>query len=116
MNGEYRNPSLQISQVRNISFLSGELNEENAAEVDEAFRNLSVASHDATVLDMSALDITDGVGVTTMINAIRHLLERTNKVIIIAAPQMLAHNLYRVGMLADSRIELVDIREEEPYG
>jgi anti-anti-sigma regulatory factor len=97
--------------------IEGELCEENAAEVDEAFRSVSVASNGTTVLNMSAFDVMDGVGVTTVINAIRSLLERTQKIMIIAAPQMLAHNLYRVGMLAaNSRIELVDMREDEPYG
>lgn len=100
----------------NLIYVEGELSEGNAAEFDEAFRGLSVATCESTVLDMLAFDIADGVGVTTMINAIRHLLERTEKITIIAAPQLLAHNLYRVGMLADSRIKLVDMREEEPYG
>ena len=100
-----------------LIYLEGELSEQNAAEFDEAFRRLSVSPNGTTTLNMASLDITDGVSVATVLNAIRNLLERTEKVIIIAAPQMLAHNLYRVGMLAaDSRIELVDMREEEPYG
>ena len=98
-------------------FVECELSEENAAEFEEAFRALQIESHGTTIMNMSAFDVTDGVGVATAINAIRHLLERTEKISIIAAPQILAHNLYRVGMLeADSRIELVDMREEEPYG
>jgi len=100
-----------------LIYLEGELSEHNAVEVDESFRRLPVASNGTTVLNMSAFDVMDGVGVTTVINAIRSLLERTQKIMIIAAPQMLAHNLYRVGMLAaNSRIELVDMREDEPYG
>src|SRR5262249_43300605 len=94
----------------------GELSEANVAEFDEAFRDLPIASTGIIVLDMSAFEVTDGVGVAAAINAIRRLLERTEKITLIAAPQLLAHNLYRVGMLADGRTELVATREEEPYG
>ncbi|EDM79416.1 hypothetical protein PPSIR1_02646 [Plesiocystis pacifica SIR-1] len=33
-----------------------------------------------------------------------------------ACPQMLAHTLYKAGLLRGGSIELVDVREEEPYG
>jgi len=101
----------------NRIFVEGELSEENAVEFEADFRALPLESAGTIILDMSAFDIADGIGIATAINMLRYLLERGEKLIIIAAPQLLAHNLYRVGMLeANSRIALLAMREEEPYG
>src|SRR5262249_7289774 len=77
--------------------IEGELSEENSAEFEEAFCALQVELSGSTVLDMSAFDVTDGIGVAIAINTLRYLLERTERITLIAAPQLLAHNLYRVG-------------------
>ena len=69
------------------------------------------------LIELYEFDILDGVAATAAVNAVRVLLERCGKVTLIGAPQILAHNLYRVGMLADDGpIRLLDMREDEAYG
>ncbi len=67
-------------------------------------------------IDLAELDIEDGVAATEAVNAVRLLCSRVARLHIIAAPQVLAHNLYRTGMLANGTIELVDMREDEAFG
>ena len=67
-------------------------------------------------LDLAELDIEDGVAATEAVNAVRLLCSRVTRLRIIASPQVLAHNLYRTGMLATGTIELVDMREDEAFG
>lgn len=67
-------------------------------------------------LELEGLDIEDGVAATLAVNAVRLLGSRVPLLRIIHAPQLLAHNLYRVGLLLQGGIVLVAVREEEPYG
>ena len=46
----------------------------------------------------------------------RLLCRRVARLRIVAAPQALAHTLYRTGLLAQGGIELEAMREDEPYG
>lgn len=62
------------------------------------------------------LEITDGVAATQAVNAIRLLRKRVPQLCLEGAPQVLAHNLFRTGLLAEGGIKLVDMREDEPYG
>ena len=49
-----------------------------------------------------------------MVDAVRLLVDRFDQVRLIRSPQMLAHSIYRLGMLTEgSRLELVEPREEE---
>jgi hypothetical protein len=57
--------------------------------------------------------LTDGISVTHMVDAVRLLLKSYEQVRLIRSPQMLAHSLYRVGMLQGGGLELVEPREEE---
>lgn len=89
----------------------GELNSENAIEFESFLR--TVEAHSKTItLDLLALDIEDGVALATTVNALRELRARAARVIIRGAPQLLGHNLYRLGLLES--LELVDMREDEP--
>jgi len=67
-------------------------------------------------LDLAELELERGVELTRWVDAIRQHLREHRRVRICSCPQMLAHTLYKVGMLGDPRLELVDTREEEPYG
>ena len=52
-----------------------------------------------------------------MVNALRALRRRCRRLVLVHAPQILAHNLYRVGMLdGEDAVELEAMREDEPYG
>ncbi len=73
------------------------------------------ATKDVVKLDLSRLDIEGGVAIAAAVNAIRALAACSKRVIISGAPQMLGHNLYRIGML-EGAIEFVDIRLDEPLG
>lgn len=57
-----------------------------------------------------------GVDVARWVDRVRALVREHGRLSIRRCPQMLAHTLYKVGMLRDGRIELIDVREEEPYG
>lgn len=64
-------------------------------------------------LEFEELDLLDGVAVAEAVNAIREILETDRSLAIHHAPQMLAHTLYKTGMLADGRILLIEPVEEE---
>lgn len=97
--------------------VEGDLNAENAAEFESRMRAINSDPSRRIILNFSALDIEDGVGIATAVNVLRELRSRTNHLVLVGAPQMLGHNLYRIGLLDGSAaIELVDMREDEPAG
>jgi anti-anti-sigma regulatory factor len=97
--------------------IEGELNFGNAEAFEQALTSLNVEANGRLVLDMSGFDVDDGIGVATAINGLRDLLKRVDRLQLTGAPQILAHNLYRVGLLeSNSAIELIDMRQDEPYG
>ena len=69
---------------------------------------------DGTIhLDLDDLELDDGSAVAEAINALRKLLLKA-AVVVHHAPQMLAHTLYKTGMLDSERIRLEAPRVEEP--
>lgn len=97
--------------------IEGELNHLNAEAFQGAVELLRVETGSVIVLDMFAFDVDDGVAIATTINALRDLLKRVKKLKLLGASQILCHNLYRVGMLeSNDAIELLEMREDEPYG
>ncbi len=65
-------------------------------------------------LQLDEAELTDGVSVTLMVEAVRLLLSRYDRVQLVRPPQALAHSLYRVGMLEGaSRLSLIEPREDE---
>lgn len=67
-------------------------------------------------LDLADMEIEDGVAATYAVNAVRVMLSRVPRLCIESAPQVLAHNLYRTGLLSGGNIELIAMREDEAYG
>lgn len=66
------------------------------------------------VFFLEEAELVDGSAIAQMVDAVRLLLERFERVRLIRSPQILAHSIYRVGMLVgNSRLELVEPREEE---
>lgn len=92
--------------------LLGDVDADAAGRVAEAFRS-EPAGGGAVALEMEDAELTDGLAVTRMVDALRLLLERFNRVRLARAPQMLAHTLYKTGALRDGRLELIEPREEE---
>ena len=92
--------------------LSGDLNRSNSAELLQWLPGIPPVR----CLELGELDIDDGVAATQAVNAVRLLCTQVTLLRIDAAPQVLAHNLYRTGLLAQGNIELIDMREDEAYG
>ena len=97
--------------------LVGDLNEQNADTFSADAAKLGVGARGSITLNLCSFDVDDGVALATCINVLRELRGRVNKLVLRGAPQILGHNLYRVGMLdGSSAIELVEMRLDEPSG
>ena len=74
----------------------------------------TLSAGDETIsLDFDELELDDGSAVAETINVLRALLMHS-RVVVRNAPQMLAHTLYKTGMLRDARLALHTPRVEEP--
>lgn len=113
-----RLPSLAITLVQQGGrlTLAGELQATDAAKLEQWFLRLG-DSETPSSLELGELDIMDGVAATHVLNIVRLLLKRCGHVTLTGSPQLLAHNLYRAGLLFDGcAIALESMREDEPYG
>jgi anti-anti-sigma regulatory factor len=115
---ENQESTLQLSRRSDGAIvIEGELDHRNAVDFQGTLESLKVEPNSEIVLELFGFDVEDGIAVVTAINALRDLLKRVSKLTLIGAPQMLCHNLYRVGLLeSTSAIELLAMREDEPYG
>jgi hypothetical protein len=66
-------------------------------------------------LDLSDLDVEDGPSLARWVSELRARAER-EPLVLDHCPQLLAHTLYKAGVLGHGRITLARVREEEPYG
>ena|SRR5437868_2718232 len=96
--------------------IEGDLTASNADEFAHHLLALKLDSRGEIRLDLRGLDLDDGTALAVAVNALRQLDGRASKLILIGAPQMLCHNLYRIGLLAGGHIDLVDMRQDEPAG
>ncbi len=93
--------------------LLGDVDSGAAERVLEVFQSESGEGGKVELL-MEDAELTDSVSVTRMVDAVRCLLRNFDQVRLIYSPQMLAHSIYKVGMLqGGAGLELVDPREEE---
>ena len=93
--------------------LLGDVDFDGAGRIFEAFE-ADPGRGGAVELMMEEAELTDGLSVTRMVDAVRLLVDRHERVRLIRPPQMLAHSFYRLGMLTEgTRLELVEPREEE---
>jgi ABC-type transporter Mla MlaB component len=97
--------------------IAGELSGDGVDEFERRMRFVQVEAGRAITLDLTGLDIEDSLAVACAINVLRDLCVRACGVVVLGAPQMLGHNLYRVGLLGGPRrVTLVDMRQDEPAG
>ncbi len=97
--------------------VEGEWRAHNVADLEACLHRLGLLADQEIALDFSACDIEDGIAIVTCINALRHLQARAKRLTLVGAPQMLGHNLYRVGLLrGEGAIHLVDMRNDEADG
>ncbi len=111
-------PQLAIMVARQDGSLTlaGDLIASDAEKLERWFRE-SATQDTPCRLELGELDITDGVAATYMINIVRLIMNRCEKVTLSGSPQLLAHNLYRAGLLFEGcTIALEGMREDEPYG
>jgi len=111
---------LLIRQTRRTSTISVE----GSVDASSAHAFAIVLKRDVRVLadgyerielDLVDLELDCGSAVAETVNAIRELLE-TAPVVVYNAPQMLAHTLYKVGLLASERLRVSSPRGDEiPY-
>jgi len=95
--------------------VAGDLTRGNADGLEQGLAPLVVPGA-VTRLDLSGLDIEDAAAAVILVNALRALRARSSRLVVHGAPQVLAHNLYRLNLLAgDTPIELVAMREDLPY-
>ncbi len=74
----------------------------------------TLCAGDATIhLNFGDLELDDGSAVAEAVNVLRALLAQAH-VVVRNAPQMLAHTLYKTGMLRGERLALETPRQEEP--
>ena len=95
--------------------VSGEIRGESARafSADLAREALRRGEPEGVVyLDLDELDLLDGAAVAETVNALREILNTRRRLEIHRSPQMLAHTLYKAGMLEDGRITLIDPIEE----
>lgn len=90
------------------------------ATVAEAFGEVfehdvrALADGDGIIhLELDELELDDGSAVAEAVNALRRLLTH-GPVVLHHAPQMLAHTLYKTGMLQGDRLQLETPRVDEP--
>ena len=96
--------------------LEGDLSAEEAAHLAAQGPHMPLPPAGHLCLRLADLDTEDGVAVAELINLVRALAARVERLTLDSAPQMLAHTLYKVGMLEDGRIRLVAPRTEEGLG
>ena len=95
--------------------LSGVADAQGAAQLEAAVGRLVLPAGPLTV-ELGALDIADGLAAVALVNIVRRIA-RERHVTLCEAPQLLGHNLYRVGALdAGGPIALRALRDDEPYG
>jgi hypothetical protein len=95
--------------------IEGELSIQNVERFYTSLSQLLSARHKTSspwVLELNDMEIEDGPSVAEMVNIIR----AHRPIVLHNAPQMLAHTLYKTGLLQDGSIQLRDPREDEGWG
>jgi hypothetical protein len=86
-----------------------------AEEVKEHRNRLStMSSENNAIIDMGDLDIEDGPSMSFITGWLQKLLRNGVMVELIGAPQMLVHNLYRVGYHPHPGLNVRAMRQDEP--
>ena len=95
--------------------LTGDLTVHHVDTLRTQLEHCSYTTH--VKIELDALDIDDAIAVTELLNLIRETLPKVASLTLFRAPQTLAHDLYRAHLLRpDIPLELVEPREELPYG
>ena len=100
-----------FQRIDGVLHVLGDITDPDAA----AFRTaLTRAGRQSTELDLLDLDLDDGIAVVEAVNAVRELLAHHGVLTLHHAPQMLAHTLYKIGLLESGQLRLISPRVESP--
>jgi anti-anti-sigma regulatory factor len=66
-------------------------------------------------VDMLEVDAIDGESIAHLVGIVRTHLASGAAIALRHAPQMLAHTLYKTGMLGNARLELIEPRSDEQH-
>ena len=95
----------------------GDLDRSSAGLFESCLAPGFAGAADRVVFELAGLDIGDGLGIAAAVSLVKHLRGEGRAVFLVAAPQMLAHNLYKNGLLAGpGAVQLHNTRQDEPYG
>jgi len=75
-----------------------------------------IEAQSTLILNLQDVEIVCGTAMAECITLLRELVQKHNQLILIEAPQMLAHTLYKTNMLVDSNIELISPRHDSGIG
>jgi ABC-type transporter Mla MlaB component len=96
--------------------LAGELESRRCACLEHFWQRRTAGPFGEVEVDLHAVEGLDGPAVATLVNLIRASLAGGARVILEAPPQMLAHTLYKCGLLsAEHGVTIRAPRTEEPY-
>lgn len=98
--------SWEITQKESQLVVIGEVSAENVEEFCCDLLQKYTSEQSLHLLDF---DIVDGVAMARMISTLRTMLPLK----IFFAPQMLAHTLYKIGMLSRASVVLINPRYDE---
>lgn len=93
---------------------TGDLDRALVAEIAEQIDRVPAEAGPLTI-ELGDTEMNDGAACARLATAIRQAAQRVGDVVVVEAPQVLAHTLYRVGALGDGRsgaVQLVEPREE----
>lgn len=109
-------PLIKVTLGEGSIRVEGDLCAETAAVLTAELNGIPSNPAIKLTFDLSSLEVEDGLGLAEALRLFRHLHRRSAGLVIIGSPQLLAHNLYRVGMLEGSNpVVLVDMRHDEPH-
>ncbi len=90
--------------------ISGDLTAETVCEV------LHAIQFPPQTLDVSEVDIGDGPAMAALTSALKRLLLTGHVLTLVGPPQLLVHNLYRVGYYPYTGLQVEGLRQDEAYG
>ena len=100
-----------------VIIVEGILARTTAGSLDGLLANLWGKTPGPAALDLMDLEIEDAEGIVALLDLIRARRGGGFALTLIGAPQLLGHNLYRMGLLdCPNPIRLVDMRQDEPAG
>lgn len=95
--------------------LEGELTAGAGAELAGALDEAYSGIIEALFLNLEACDVESAEAVSTLVSALKGLLERGCLITLFGSPQLLAHNLYRAGLTRQAAgLRLLGERNDEP--